>query len=83
MKFKKEVILDIMESEDDVIYTKIIDKSRWCDIYEWVFRFENKFYMSNYRVGSSELQEERPYEFDREIECKEVFPVQKTITVYE
>jgi len=49
-----------------------------------VFETEGKFYETFYSVGATESQEERAYEYEPDdIECKEVFPVEKTIIVYE
>lgn len=84
MKFKKQFLLDEMESGENVVVNEYVENSRWHKHYRWVFRFDGKFYESFYRVGATENQYESPYEYDpEEIECKEVFPVIKTITVYE
>lgn len=87
MKFKKEDLIDLMEGGFDdfeVVHDQMIDKSRWSIIHELVFKYHGKFYATTYRYGATESQDERPFEYDPdEIECKEVFPVLKTITVYE
>lgn len=87
MKFKKETLQDLVGDAVDgyeIIYDKIDGNSRWSIIHEMVFKFDGKFYMTSYSVGATECQDESPYEFDDdEIECKEVFQKQKTITVYE
>lgn len=89
MKFKKEFLQGLAGDDYDsdtveIIYTDITDTSRWSIIYESVFKFDGKFYRTYYSVGATESQDERPYDYDDdEIECLEVFPVEKTITVYE
>lgn len=76
MKFKKEMLQDL--SYDDCpdaekIEETIIDKTRWSIIYKMIFKFEDKFYLSTYKVGATEQQDECPYEYDSdEIECQEV-----------
>lgn len=85
MKFKKEFLQEIEDNDDvEVIETEIIDTTRWSIINRMVFKFEGKFYVTTFSHGATECQDESPYEYEGdEIECKEVFPVQKTITVYE
>ena len=89
MKFNKEFLKGIAEDDYDmtivkVIHNDIVDTTRWSIVYEVVFKFDNKFYKTHYSVGATESQDERPYEYDGdEIECVEVVPVEKTITVYE
>ncbi len=81
MLFSKEFLRN---DETGTVSSEITGKSRWADHYRRVFQHEGKFYETCYRVGSTEMQEEMPYENDPdEIECKEVFAVEKTITVYE
>ncbi len=87
MKFKKEFMQKIAYDEAEgvkIIENNIVDNSRWSVIRKIVFSFNEKFYESNYFIGATEQQDERPYEYDNEeIECPEVKPVSKTIIVYE
>ena len=84
MIFKKEFLLDILDSDKGLIYTNLVDTSRWSLYYEMVFEFEGKFYKTAYSVGATECQDESPFEFDPdEIECQEVFKKEKLVTVYE
>jgi hypothetical protein len=49
-----------------------------------IFKFEDKLYKTSYSTGATEYQDEDPYEYEDDvIECPEVFPVEKTIIVYE
>lgn len=69
-----------------LVYNDLIDTSRWSNIHEVVFEdlTTGKFWRSTYSVGATECQDERPYEYEGdEIELKQVFKKEKTITVYE
>lgn len=80
MKFKKEFL---QAERGKTILDEIEGKSRWSIEYRRVFEHEGKYYETYYRVGATESQDESPYEYDdEEIECKEVFAVTETITVY-
>jgi hypothetical protein len=89
MKFKKQFMQDLVsedlpKEEAEIISNELCDNSRWSVIYDMIFKVDGKFYKTSYRRGATECQDERPYEYSEdEIECKEVFPKQKTITVYE
>ena len=81
MIFKKEFL---REFEGKTILDEITDNSRWSIIHRRIFEFEGKFYETTYSVGATESQDESPYEYDKEeIECPEVKPVEKLVTVYE
>ena len=87
MKFKKEFLQDIVFGDHDetveVISDKIDGTSRWSTLHTLIFKFEGKYYESDYSTGSTEYQDESPYEYDGdEIECCEVIPVEKVVTVY-
>lgn len=89
MLFNKSDLQDIAgqdtpEGFEIVESPKIIDQGRWTTYYEMVFSYDGKYYKTSFGRGSTEGQEEWPYEYEKdEIECKEVHPVTKTITVYE
>ena len=80
MKFNKKVLQELTYDynfdEYKIIYTKQVDSSRWSIIYEQVFKFDGKYYMTSFSRGATEYQDEKPYEFDGDsndmIECKEV-----------
>lgn len=88
MKFSKPFLVDLAwEDYDDkvveLISTKLVDTTRWGVVYDQIFKFEDKFYSTSYRVGATEIQDESPYEWeDDEIDCVEVVPTEKTIIVY-
>ena len=90
MKFENQWLQDLIHDELDsnllaeIVEDTIIDTQRWSVVHRIVFLFGNQFYTTTYSVGSTEYQDESPFEFeDDSVECPEVFEVQKTITVYE
>lgn len=88
MLFDKKVLKELVCGEwfdgYEVIEDKIIDTSRWSNIYEMVFTFEGKFYSTKYSTGATEYQDESPFEYSPDqVECVEVVPVEKTVIVYE
>ena len=81
MFFSKEFLQD---DGGETIEDKITGKSRWSMHCRRVFKHEGKFYVTTYSVGLTEHQDEQPYEHEPdEIDCPEVFPVNKTVVVYE
>jgi hypothetical protein len=64
---------------------KITGTSRWSILYEKIVQrnSDNKFFKMNYRVGATESQDEQPFEYEKEVIINEVFPVEKTIVIYE
>jgi len=82
--FSKGFLVDLTWDEDSYVVHEIWGRRRWDVIYRAVFEHESKFYETTYQVGATEVQDERPYEYeDDEISCKEVFPVKKEVVVYE
>mgnify|MGYP001565302364 CR=1 FL=1 len=83
MKFTRQQLIDSLDEGEEVL-SEICDTSRWSIQYRRVFKFEGKFYETFYSVGATEQQEESPYEYAPEIiDCPEVVPVQRFVTVYE
>ena len=83
--FTKEIMQEIAWNdckEAEIIEDNIIDTTRWSVVHEIVFKYEGKFYQSNYSKGATEQQDENPYEYDDEfIKCTEV--EQKQVLVYQ
>ena len=80
--FKKDFLVDELELpwDDNIIRrNEIIDTSRWSTIYELVFEHEGKHYLTTYSVGATESQDERPWEYENEVECVEVELVPVTV----
>jgi len=88
MKFKKESLKEQVwgdgPEEWKVLVQEHTGESRWSQHWRIVFEVEGRFYETTYSIGSTESQDERPYEYDDdEIECKQVFPKSKIVTYYE
>ena len=59
--------------EGDVIEDRIIDTSRWSIIHEIIFKWKDgKFYKTTYSEGATEMQDERPWEYEDKVTCTEV-----------
>lgn len=87
LKLTNEQARDIVWGETDEfteISNKVVGTSRWSTIYEIVVqrKSDGKYFKDKYRVGATESQDERAYEHTNP-NFTEVFPVEKTITVYE
>jgi hypothetical protein len=68
----------------ELISDVITHKSRWSVHHEIVFKWlDGKFYKAHYSEGATELQSEMPWEYEDEIECTEVHPVEKVVKVWE
>ena len=70
------------------VQKEVTDTSRWSIMYEQVFSVtknnETKYYKTGWSEGATESQDESPYEYEDDmIEVSEVFPVEKTIVVYQ
>lgn len=78
MKFKKEELRDMVFGDSEKLVSvedEITDTGRWCIYHSVIFKDveTGKHYESSYSVGSTECQDERPYEYaDDEVECIEV-----------
>jgi hypothetical protein len=65
-----------MKNELDLPYAAILDEiedtSRWSVHHRIIFAYQGRFYETYYSVGATEMQDERPWEYDDEVECVEV-----------
>src|SRR5690625_3513333 len=76
---------DDIEDKDfaRIIYDKVTDTDRWSTHYEQVFSIGDRFFRTYYSQGSTEMQDEAPYEYEGEwVEVTEVEPKQVTVTKY-
>lgn len=81
MLFSKEFLI---EQVGEGVQRTITDHSRWSIHYEEIFEHEGKYYRTYYVIGATEMQDERPYEYDEDmIDCPEVQQVEKLMTVWE
>lgn len=79
--------VDFEETEFDefakTIYNKITDTDRWSTHYLQVFRIGERYFKTYYSQGSTEMQDESPYEYDDEwVEVEEVVSKEVTVTKY-
>ncbi len=67
----------------ETVEDNIVSKNRWSIIHYIVVKrlSDGKFFIDEYQVGATECQEELAYE-NTIPNFTEVFPTQKTITVY-
>lgn len=77
MKLKKEELEDFGlpfgHAQCPVILDEITDNSRWSIHHRVVFTWKDgKTYEAFYSVGATECQEERPWEYDDEVDISEV-----------
>ena len=81
MLFDKKFLQDM---GGKTIADKITGQGRWTIYHQRIFEVDGKFYETAYSVGATEQQDEAPYEYDKDkVECPEMFPVKRTITMYE
>ena len=66
----------------EIISDEITGKSRWADEHTVIFKTKTGFLRGQYRRGSTESQEEQPWEFETDVEFTEVEPYERTITDY-
>lgn len=67
----------------ECIEDKIIDQRRWATVHEVIFKYNGKFYQTTYEVGSTEMQDTRPFENDPDmIDCQEVKQVEKMVKIW-
>jgi hypothetical protein len=72
------------ELDKDCFYhTEVTDTSRWSVHYDLIFEYKGKFYKTHYSKGATEYQDERPWEYEDEVECVEVNQVEKMVKVWE
>lgn len=88
-KFPKELLQELAWDDAPNPYIKVDDSitnnSRWSIHHTMVFKADDGLhYRVGYSVGSTECQDERPFEYDDdEIECTQVEKVAKTIMVWQ
>ena len=81
-EFTKEIMQEIASEDTDdftIIKQHVIDTTRWATVHEMIFGelSTGKFYRSYFNRGATEMQDERPYEYDSAIiKCWEVVEVE-------
>lgn len=78
--FSKDYLVNELHLPRDAEEEQIIGHGRWNLDYEIVFQDKDgKYYQTTYRIGSTELQDEEPWEYEKEVTCYEV--EKKPVTV--
>lgn len=83
--FEKDYMERVLwdDAEDaEIIENEIIDTSRWSTHYRLIFKKDYKYYQTFYSQGATESQDERPWEYEDEVECVEVEPYEKMVIEY-
>lgn len=63
---------------------EITGQRRWTTMHRMVFTDGTSFYEALYEVGSTESQDDEPFQYEADpVECSEVVPVERTVTLYE
>lgn len=71
--FNKDYLVKELDLPWAAVYDEIIDNGRWSIHHYCVFEDQDgKFYSTHYSVGATEYQDERPWEYDNNVECTEV-----------
>ena len=94
-KFTREYLrddLDLPSHEGDkdekrtVIENEITGTRRWSTDYRLIFQLadqpKDEAWMVFYSCGSTESQDESPWEFEDQVDATLVHPVEKTVTVW-
>lgn len=92
MIFKREDLEDL-RSEDccktesglslKIVHKETVNEGRWETTKEIVFTDGYKFWRTSYSEGNTEYQDSTLFGSEDEIECREVIPREKVITVYD
>jgi len=80
VKFKKSELLNL-NLPWTAISDTIVGHRRWTVDHSIIFIKDKRYYRTLYSVGATECQDEKPWEYEDEVECEEVQKVIKTITV--
>lgn len=82
---KETMKLILWENLDntEILVDDIIDNSRWSIMHLFIFKYtDGKIYETTYSIGATESQDERPWEYEDEVECVEVEPYEKMVIDY-
>lgn len=73
---------ELLAADNDIVLNTLVEKDRWSLLHRLVFVQDGQHYETHYRIGSTEYQDERPWEGETVVNCKLVEPYEKTITDY-
>jgi hypothetical protein len=74
--YLKEMGLPYESYEDNlkIIKNQESSSSRWSIYYELIFQLDDKFYQASYSRGATEIQDESPWEYEKEVQCTVLEP---------
>lgn len=64
------------DKQEEIYVDEITDQGRWSTHHRLVFQYGDKVYETSYSTGSTESQEEGPWEYQKEVVCYEVEEVE-------
>lgn len=71
--FNREFLREELGLPYEALEKNIVENTRWSIVFEIVFEYEGKFWKTWYSEGATEYQDERPWEFEKEVKCYEVY----------
>ncbi|MCL1696387.1 hypothetical protein [Lysinibacillus sp. BPa_S21] len=72
IKLHKDYLKNELDLPSSAVLDEITDTSRWSVHHRIIFKHDGKFYEAYYSEGATEMQDERPWEYEDEVECDEV-----------
>lgn len=66
-----------------VLSREHVGSTRWSQVYDVVFSFNDAYWRWTYEEASTEMQDSEDFLDDNFLEAEEVFPREKTVVVYE
>lgn len=80
----REIVRQCNEDWEQIKYT-LIDSSRWSTHYQGIFKHipTEKYYMLEWSKGLTGYQDEKPFQYHKEVIPKEVYKVAKMVEVWE
>jgi hypothetical protein len=78
-KFPRQKMVDALD--EGPVEDEIVGHGRWTVRHSAVLKIDGKFYQTTYSVGATEQQDERPWEYEKDVECVEVEQVTRLVEV--
>jgi hypothetical protein len=70
--FSRDYLRNELDLPYSAIFDEITDNGRWSIYHRCIFEDNGKFYETHYSVGATESQDERPWEYEENVDCFEV-----------
>jgi len=72
IKLDKKYMTNTLNLPEDALLNEITSTSRWSVHHRIIFAYQGKFFEAYYSEGATEMQDESPWEYDKEVSCHEV-----------